>query len=79
MNTIFSDDFYYGLLIKGDLIGILHYLKEFPEKADLLHRYLSLFEQEQYQTYPVDDSLNAILMQYQRYFRDVFYLGLEKE
>lgn len=79
MDTDFSLNVFDGHLIKGDLIGAMDYLKRFPEQAELYDCYLAVFEQEQYLTYDVDADLNAFLTAYQKYYRDVFYLRLDKE
>lgn len=70
---------YYGYIIKGDLHGAIDYIKQFPEQADLYNRFMAVFEHEQYIAYEVGADLNAILVAYQRYYRDVFYLRMEKE
>lgn len=75
----FSKDLYFGYIIKGDLPGAIRYVKEFPEQTALYERFMAVFEREQYITYDTDAGLNAILRQYQRYYRDVFYLGTGKE
>lgn len=79
MKKEFSKEIYYGSIIKGDLIGAIRYVKQFPEQAGLYNRFMEVFEQEQYTTYDVDADLNAILTAYQQYYRDVFYLCLGKE
>lgn len=74
----FSKEVYYGFILRGDLRGLLGYLRQFPEQAGLCERFAAIYEQEQYVTYPVSEGLNRILRQYQRYFRDVFYLGADR-
>ena len=78
-NMDFSANIYYGYIIKGDLIGAIDYVKQFPERAELYHRFLAVFEREQYATYEVDARLNEILIIYQRYYRDAFYLCIGRE
>lgn len=41
-------------------------------------QYTSLFQEEKYPVYGVDDHLNEILLIYQKYYQDVFYLLKEE-
>ncbi len=75
----FDSSIYYGHIIKGDLRSTIAYIKQFPDKTDLYNRFMEVFDQEQYIRYDVDDDLNEILTAYQRYYRDVFYLGIGRE
>lgn len=68
----------YGLLeqhfIQGDLAGAIVLMKTVPELKETAQAYIDLFEKEQYIRYDIPDDLNEILLCYQQYFRDVFYL-----
>lgn len=75
----FDCDLYYGYIVKGDLRSAISYIKQFPEKCDLYNRFVSVFEHEQYISYAVDAELNEILLSYQQYYRDIFYLCIAKE
>lgn len=75
---VFDCDLYYGYIIKGDLRSAIAYVKQFPEKSDLYNRFDSVFEHKQYISYEVDAELNEILVAYQQYYRDVFYLCIAK-
>ena len=75
----FDCDIYYGSIIKGDLRRAIAYVKQFPEKSDLNHRFASVFEHEQYRSYDVAAELNGILLSYQQYYRDAFYLCIARE
>ena len=75
----FDCDLYYGYIVKGDLRSAISYIKQFPEKCDLYNRFVSVFEQEQYISYDVDAELNDILLSYQQYYRDIFYLCISNE
>lgn len=75
----FTKSIYFGCIIKGDLHGAISYVKQFPEQIALYNRFMSVFEQEKYITYEVDAELNQILIIYQRYYRDVFYLCIGKK
>lgn len=75
----FDCDIYYGSIVKGDLRSAIAYIKQFPEKCDLYNRFVSVFEHEQHISYDVDSELNEILLSYQRYYRDTFYLCIARE
>lgn len=75
VNLKFSENNYYGYIIKGDLPGALRYIERFPEQIRLLEKYMSIFKYKQYINYPVDAELNCILQIYQQYFCDVFFLN----
>lgn len=75
----FDKNRYYGYIVKGDLIGAIGYVKQFPEQAALYHRFMTVFDEEQYIIYELDADLNKILTLYQQYYRDVFYLCIDKE
>lgn len=79
MNIDFSKNVYYGYIVKGNLTGAINYVKQFPEQADLYNRFLAVFEQEQYTVYKADAWINEILVMYQQYYRDVFYLCMDRE
>ena len=66
-----------GYLLRGDVRAAMAYLREFPEQAERYQKYASLFEQGRYLTYDADGELNELLLIYQTYYRDVFYLGLD--
>lgn len=66
-------------LKKGNLRAAMAYLAQFPEHAELYQRYMSLFQQENYLSYDVDSSLQDILLIYQKYYRDAFYLEQSPE
>lgn len=65
-----------GYYIRGDMAGAMRFLADVPELKELLDVYVSIFEKENYIRYDLPDDLNAILLIYQQYFRDVFYLRL---
>ena len=60
-------------------ILLLHYIKQFREQINLYNKYIAIFEREQYISYPVDIELNCILRIYQRYYNEVFFLGIGKQ
>ena len=65
--------------IKGDIKGAIAYMREHEEFGDILPAYVAIFENCEYRTYDVPEYLNQILLQYQVYYRDVFYCGLPAE
>lgn len=75
----YDADFFYGNLLKGDLRTAIAYLGRFPEQSERYHKYISLFQEEYYLAYDVDTDLNEILLVYQKYYRDVFYLEKDTE
>ena len=79
MNADFSENTYYGYLVKGSLPEAIHYVKQFPEQAKRYQRFLEIFEKEQYMTYEADAWIHGILLIYQKYYRDVFYLCMDRE
>lgn len=76
---IFSENRYFGYILKGDLWGAMDYLERFPEQAELLARYMSVFRDRQYIDYPVDREMNCVLRIYQQYYRNTFFLKMKKE
>ena len=65
--------------IHGDMKGAIAYMREHEEFGDILPAYIAIFENREYRTFDVPEILNQILLQYQVYFRDVFYCGLPEE
>lgn len=70
----FEKSLFYSYLIKANLKDALSYLKQYPERGEQYSKYDLLFEKETYLKYDVDDDLNGILLIYQKYYREVFYL-----
>ena len=77
MSQAFDSELFYGYLLRGEVKNAIRYLADFPEKAELHQKYISLFEKEEYPVLTEDDFLNEILLIYQRYYRDAFYLHLD--
>lgn len=69
----------HGFLLKGKLRNAMEYLKQFPAQEDLYQKYVSVFEQEHYPHYEEDAFVDAMLLIYQRYYREIFYLGEDAE
>lgn len=78
-NQDFDSTHFDGLLIKGNLLEALRYIAQFPGQEARYHDYLSLFGQEKYITYDVGSYLNGILLFYQQYYREIFYLCTAQE
>lgn len=79
MNNIYDRNIFRGFILKGDLKAAIAYISQFPEQQELYHKYISLFQDENYLVYDVDADLNEILLVYQKYYRDVFYLSQNEE
>lgn len=79
MSGAFDRDLYLAYLEKGKLRAAMAYAGRFPEQAELCRRYESLFQKEQYLSYDVDGGLQSILLAYQKYYRDAFYLEQSPE
>lgn len=75
----YNENIFQGYLVQGNLHGGMEYLQHFPEKKELYSKYISLFEEESYPVFEDDSYLNELLTSYQKYYRDVFYLGMEEE
>ena len=79
MKTAFDQNLCLAWLKKGRLRPAMEYLARFPEQAELYRQYISLYQQEQYLSYDVDSQLQDILLAYQKYYRDAFYLEQSPE
>ncbi len=75
----FEKDTLRGMIVRGNLRAAMAYLEQFPEMAALYQKGKALYQEEHYLTYDVDTELNEILLVYQKYYRDVFYLELPAE
>lgn len=79
MKTAFDQNLCLAWLKKGRLRPAMEYLARFPEQAELYRQYMSLYQQEHYLSYDVDSQLQDILLAYQKYYRDAFYLEQSPE
>lgn len=79
MKTAFDQNLCLAWLKKGHLRPAMEYLAQFPEQAELYRQYMSLYQQEHYLSYDVDSQLQDILLAYQKYYRDAFYLEKSPE
>lgn len=79
MKTAFDQNLCLAWLKKGRLRPAMEYLARFPEQAELYRQYMSLYQQEHYLSYDVDSQLQDILLAYQKYYRDAFYLEKSPE
>lgn len=79
MNDEFNKSLYNEYLIKGNLHGAIDCLKAFPAQATLYEKYISVFEKENYLTFGLNTYLEKLLMIYQQYYRDVFYLDMDED
>ena len=67
-----------GYFIRGDVAGAMKFMEPVPEVQSLRAMYADIFEQEHYISYDLPETLNRILLAYQQYFRDVFFLHKEE-
>lgn len=74
----FNRTAYRGYLVRGDLPGAMAYVKGFPEQAGLYEKFRARFEEERYDVYDGDEAFDKILLCYQRYYRNTFYLRLDR-
>ena len=79
MKEEFSKDIMCGMIVKGNFREAMAYLKQFPEAEALYQKGVDLYQKEHYLTYDIEPELNEILLVYQKYYRDVFYLELSAE
>ena len=77
MNGRFERAVFHGYLVKGQLKDAMRYLACFPDQAALYQKYLAIFEREEYLALSPDGHIDELLLIYQKYFREVFYLGLD--
>ncbi len=75
----FQASVYRGYLLKGDLPGAMAYLARFPEQAPLHEKFQARFVREAYDAPAGNGLCNQLLLCYQRYYRDAFYLRLSRE
>lgn len=75
----FDRSVFHGYLLKGDVTDAIEYLAQYPQEKELYRKYKAVFEKEEYVVFEVDDVLNEILIIYQKYYRDVFYLHIDAE
>lgn len=68
-----------GYFIRGDISGAIEYMSRFDELRETTDAYINLYEKEQYLRYGVPDPLEDVLLEYQKYFREVFYLKMSKD
>lgn len=74
----YSTEVYKNHLIRGDLHGAVDYLRHFPEQAELLKRYRERFVEARYQHYAIAPVPDGALLAYQEYFRNIFWLNMDK-
>lgn len=77
MAEAYAPDKFWGYILQGNLRAALAYLAKFPEKAALYDRYMKRFNEEPVLSGQIDPNLDAILICYQKYYRDIFYLEID--
>lgn len=76
MPDAFDQNTFHGLLVRGDLHGAIAYLSGFADQAALYAQYRARFEGPAYLNYEeqgLSPLLNGLLLEYQKYYHEVFY------
>lgn len=68
-----------GYIVQGDLIGAVEYLKQFPEQDGLYRKYRSAFAEENTLPLGCGEKVDRMLRLYQTYYREVFWLGVDRK
>lgn len=74
-----NENIFYGYIIKGDLLNAMDYLQRCDDTEALYTRYHALFAQEQYIQYNLPPKLDGILKVYQQYYREAFFLRMDRD
>lgn len=74
MKGDFDHGAFRSYLVNGKLKAAMDYLSRFPEQSERRARYASRFQEGRYEAFDENPFLNDILLAYQKYYRDVFYL-----
>ena len=70
----FDSNYFGGLVNQGKVRQIMEYLSQLPEEAEFLNDYVRIYEKEDYPPLGEEEGLKEILLCYQKYYREVFYL-----
>lgn len=70
----FNINEYYGLVSQGKVREIMAYLSQFPDCEETLEDYIRIYEKEDYPLIGLEEGIYEILLCYQKYYREVFYL-----
>lgn len=70
----FDNNHFGGLVNQGKVRQIMEYLSQIPEEAEFLQDYVRIYEKEDYPPLGKEEGLEDILLCYQKYYREVFYL-----
>ena len=70
----FDSNYFGGLVSQGKVRQIMEYLSQLPEEAEFLNDYVRIYEKEDYPPLGEEEGLKEILLCYQKYYREVFYL-----
>lgn len=73
----FQDGIYYSTLMSGNVSAAMAYLMQFPEQSYRLVPLQQIFSEEQYISYDIAPKLNSLILVYQQYYRNVFYLHMD--
>lgn len=79
MTETFDRSLFRGYIIRGELRPAMEYLKIFPDRAAEYEKYRAVFEEGAFPTPECGGAAAKLLRPYQTYYREVFYLGVDKE
>lgn len=79
MTPDFNPTLFRGDLMNGKLRAAMDYLSQFPAQSERYARYAARFQEGRCEAPTGDPKCSAILLAYQAYYRDAFYLEQSPE
>lgn len=76
---MFNELKFKSYLCKGHLRDAVDYIGGVKEKEDVLHKYISVFEEGQYYKRTDNEIIGNIDKIYQNYYKDIFWHGVDNE
>lgn len=73
----FEAGVFYGYLVNGNLRGALAYAEAHPDQESRVEKYHSLFAEDRVFPLGTEKELKVLFASYQRYYREVFWLGCD--
>ena len=77
--NVFNELKFKSYLCKGHLRDAVDYIGGVKEKEDLLHKYISVYEEGQYYKRTDNEIIGNIDKIYQNYYKDIFWHGVDNE
>ena len=74
----YDENKFKSFLWRLELKEAVNYLRDFPEMNDLYEKYISVFEKGEYLKRTDNEVIGEIDKIYQKYYRNVFWNGLNK-